>query len=156
MIRLLGAPGSVLLRGEQLFREGPSGCRKILFRERGLLSCPQVPPPMSLGLVGVSRWERRQRPCAPPLTLEGLRLGQVLSPPVPTPPTPWDKISKIWPQGEDKHSQGWGIKLPSAGFFLKLAFASDQTNQPVYGFPKSDVKSDTLTLSPDKISGLLP
>lgn len=72
------------------------------------------------------------------------------------PPAPWDKISEIWPQGEDKHSQGWGIKLQSAGFFLKLAFASGQTNQPVYGFPKSDVKSDTLTLSPDKISGLLP
>lgn len=136
MMRLLGALGSVLPLGEGA---------GTFFSEKGVSFLDLRSHLLCLLWVWLGSADGRG--ASGPVFLHSLWGAQSRTGPIspsPQPPTPWDKISEVWPWGEDKQSQGWGIKLQSAGFFLKLAFASDQTNQPEYGFPKSDVKSDTL------------
>lgn len=73
-----------------------------------------------------------------------------VSPSAPTPNLPGTGLAKSGHGEENESPQAWGTTLQSPGFFPSWHLLLTKLKQPENGFPKSDVKSATLTSAPTR------
>lgn len=80
----------------------------------------------------------------------GLSRTSPVSPSAPTPNLLETGLVKPGHREENKNPQAWGTKLQSSGFFPSWHLLLTKLNQPENRFPKSDVKSATMTSAPTR------